>query len=66
MTPLEHSVCSLELNPIQNVWGWIIMSVSSTVHTLYVAIFNNWNNILPSLQSVLEGFLSCGLKYVIR
>lgn len=60
MTPLEHPVCSHELNPIQNFWGWIKMGISSTVHAPHEAIFNNWSNIPTSLQGVLGG-----LKYLI-
>lgn len=56
---LRHPACSPDLNPIENVWGWMARDVYgngkqfATVNELRDAIFTSWNNIPPSLMETL-------------
>jgi hypothetical protein len=52
---LPHPACSPDLNPIENVWGWMARNVYingkqfATVNDLRDAIFTTWSNLpLPS------------------
>ena len=56
---LRRPACSLDLNPIENVWGWMARDVYgngkqfATVNELRDAIFRSWNNIPPTLMETI-------------
>uniref|UniRef100_A0A3Q3B977 Tc1-like transposase DDE domain-containing protein n=1 Tax=Kryptolebias marmoratus TaxID=37003 RepID=A0A3Q3B977_KRYMA len=59
ITLLDHPACSLDLNPIENIWGWMAREVYKnghqfqTVDALREAIFNTWSNVPTSLLETL-------------
>ena len=52
---LDHPACSPDLNPIENIWGWMAREVYKngrqfqTVDALREAIFTTWSNVPTSL-----------------
>ncbi|GLD57284.1 mitochondrial ubiquitin ligase activator of nfkb 1-A isoform X1 [Lates japonicus] len=56
---LDYPVCSPDLNPIENVWGWMAREVYKngrqlqTVDALREAIFTTWSNVPTSLLETL-------------
>uniref|UniRef100_A0A8C4DEU9 Tc1-like transposase DDE domain-containing protein n=1 Tax=Dicentrarchus labrax TaxID=13489 RepID=A0A8C4DEU9_DICLA len=56
---LNHPVCSPDLNPIENVWGWMAREVYKngrqfqTVDALCEAIFTTWSNVPTMLLETL-------------
>lgn len=52
---LDHPACSPDLNPIENIWGWMAREVYKngrqfqTVDALREAIFTTWSNVPSSL-----------------
>ncbi|CAB1425483.1 unnamed protein product [Pleuronectes platessa] len=59
ITLLDHPACSPDLNPIENIWGWMAREVYKnglqfqTVDALREAIFTTWRNIRTSLLETL-------------
>jgi len=56
---LDHPACSPDLNPIENVWGWMVGEVYNnkrqfqTVDALREAILTTWSNVPTSLMETL-------------
>ena len=56
---LDHPTCSPDLNPIENVWGWMAGEVYNngrqfqTVDALREAILTTWSNVPTSLLETL-------------
>uniref|UniRef100_A0A668VX69 Tc1-like transposase DDE domain-containing protein n=1 Tax=Oreochromis aureus TaxID=47969 RepID=A0A668VX69_OREAU len=50
ITLLGHPVCSSDLNPVKNLWGWMAREVHKkgqqfqTVEALHEAVFTIWKN----------------------
>ena len=69
ITLLNHPACSPDLNPIENIWGWMAREVYKnghqfqTVDALREAIFTTWSNIPTSL---LETLASSMPKRILR
>uniref|UniRef100_A0A3Q0SU03 Tc1-like transposase DDE domain-containing protein n=1 Tax=Amphilophus citrinellus TaxID=61819 RepID=A0A3Q0SU03_AMPCI len=63
ITLLDHPACSPDLNPIENIWGWMAREVYKnghqfqTVDALREAIFNTWSNVPTSLLETLASIL---------
>ena len=59
VTLLDHPACSPDLNPIENIWGWMAREVYKnghqfqTVDALREAIFTTWSNVPTSLLETL-------------
>ncbi|CAJ1057776.1 unnamed protein product [Xyrichtys novacula] len=59
ITLLDHPACSPDLNPIENIWGWMAREVYKnghqfqTVDALHEAIFTTWSNIPTHLLKTL-------------
>uniref|UniRef100_A0A672YW65 Tc1-like transposase DDE domain-containing protein n=1 Tax=Sphaeramia orbicularis TaxID=375764 RepID=A0A672YW65_9TELE len=59
ITLLDHPACSPDLNPIENIWGWMAREVYKnghqfhTVDALGEAIFTTWSNVPTSLLETL-------------
>ncbi|MCJ8742374.1 hypothetical protein PDJAM_G00081310 [Pangasius djambal] len=55
---LDHPACSPDLNPLENVWGWMAREVYKngrqiqTVDALREAIFTTWSNVPTSWKQV--------------
>ncbi|CAJ1053035.1 unnamed protein product [Xyrichtys novacula] len=59
VTLLDPPACSPDLNPIENIWGWMAREIYKnghqfqTVDALREAIFTTWSNIPASLLETL-------------
>uniref|UniRef100_A0A3P8U947 Tc1-like transposase DDE domain-containing protein n=1 Tax=Amphiprion percula TaxID=161767 RepID=A0A3P8U947_AMPPE len=59
ITLLDHPACSPDLNPIENIWGWMAREVYKnghqfqTVDALRETIFTTWSNVPTSLLETL-------------
>uniref|UniRef100_A0A8C4EJV6 Tc1-like transposase DDE domain-containing protein n=1 Tax=Dicentrarchus labrax TaxID=13489 RepID=A0A8C4EJV6_DICLA len=69
---LDHPACSPDLNPIENVWGWMAREVYKngcqlqTVDALCEAIFITWSNILTSLLETIASSMPKQIFEVIN
>uniref|UniRef100_A0A3Q2EF15 Tc1-like transposase DDE domain-containing protein n=1 Tax=Cyprinodon variegatus TaxID=28743 RepID=A0A3Q2EF15_CYPVA len=69
---LDHPACSPDLNPIENIWGWMAREVFKnghqfqTVDALREAIFNTWSNVPTSLLETLASSMPKRLFEVIN
>uniref|UniRef100_A0A3B3UP82 Uncharacterized protein n=1 Tax=Poecilia latipinna TaxID=48699 RepID=A0A3B3UP82_9TELE len=72
ITLLDHPACSPDLNPIENIWGWMAREVYKnghqfqTVDALREAIFNTWSNVPTSLLETLASSMPKRLFEVIN
>ncbi|KAL6479984.1 hypothetical protein MHYP_G00110170 [Metynnis hypsauchen] len=72
ITLLDHSACSPDLNPIENIWGWMAREgyknrhQFQTVDALREAIFNTWSNVPTSLLKTLASSMPRRLFEVIK
>lgn len=59
VTVLRHPACSPDLNPIENLWGWMARDIYgngkqfASVNELRAAIFRSWENIPRDLMETL-------------
>uniref|UniRef100_A0A3B4AM00 Tc1-like transposase DDE domain-containing protein n=1 Tax=Periophthalmus magnuspinnatus TaxID=409849 RepID=A0A3B4AM00_9GOBI len=59
ITLFNHPACSLDPNPVEDIWGWMTMEVYKnrhqfqTVDALHEAIFTTWSNIPTNLLETL-------------
>lgn len=69
---LDHPACSPDLNPIENVWGWMARDVYrngrqfQTVNELREAIFLSWSNIPAGLLETLASSMPKRIFQVIN
>uniref|UniRef100_A0A3P9MYL3 Tc1-like transposase DDE domain-containing protein n=1 Tax=Poecilia reticulata TaxID=8081 RepID=A0A3P9MYL3_POERE len=69
---LDHPACSPDLNPIENIWGWMAREVYKnghqfqTVDAFREAIFNTWSNVPTSLLETLASSMPKQLFEVIN
>lgn len=72
ITLLDHPACSPDLNPIENIWGWMAREVYKnghqfqTVDALREAIFTTWSNIPTSLLETLASSMPTRIFEVIN
>uniref|UniRef100_A0A3P9N322 Tc1-like transposase DDE domain-containing protein n=1 Tax=Poecilia reticulata TaxID=8081 RepID=A0A3P9N322_POERE len=72
ITLLDHPSCYLDLNPIENIWGWMAREVYKnghqfqTVDAIREAIFNTWSNVPTSLLETLASSMPKRLFEVIN
>uniref|UniRef100_A0A3P9PWG7 Tc1-like transposase DDE domain-containing protein n=1 Tax=Poecilia reticulata TaxID=8081 RepID=A0A3P9PWG7_POERE len=72
ITLLDHPACSPDLNPIENIWGWMAREVYKnghqfqTVDAIREAIFNTWSNVPTSLLKTLASSMPKRLFEVIN
>lgn len=69
---LKHPACSPDLNPIENLWGWMARDVYkngkqyATVDELRESIFTSWSNVPLTLLETLISSMSQRIFEVIR
>uniref|UniRef100_A0A672Z0X9 Tc1-like transposase DDE domain-containing protein n=1 Tax=Sphaeramia orbicularis TaxID=375764 RepID=A0A672Z0X9_9TELE len=72
ITLLDHPACSPDLNPIENIWGWMAREVYKnghqfqTVDALCEAIFTTWSNVPTSLLETLASSMPKRIFEVIN
>ena len=72
ITLLDHPACSPDLNPIENIWGWMAREVYKnghqfqTVDALREAIFTTWSNVPKSFLETLSSSMNIGIFKVIK
>ena len=72
ITLLDHPACSPDLNPIENIWGWMAREVYKnghqfqTVDALREAIFTTWSNVPTSLLETLASSMPKRIFEVIN
>uniref|UniRef100_A0A3B4BID6 Tc1-like transposase DDE domain-containing protein n=1 Tax=Periophthalmus magnuspinnatus TaxID=409849 RepID=A0A3B4BID6_9GOBI len=62
ITLLNHPAYSPDLNPIDNIWGWMFQ----TVDALHEAIFITWSNIPTNLLETLASNMPKQIFQVIN
>uniref|UniRef100_A0A3B5BJS6 Tc1-like transposase DDE domain-containing protein n=1 Tax=Stegastes partitus TaxID=144197 RepID=A0A3B5BJS6_9TELE len=72
ITLLDHPACSPDLNPVENIWGWMAREVCKNGHQfqtgdgLREAIFTTWNNIPSRLLETLVSSMPKRISEVIN
>uniref|UniRef100_A0A3P8SZ41 Tc1-like transposase DDE domain-containing protein n=1 Tax=Amphiprion percula TaxID=161767 RepID=A0A3P8SZ41_AMPPE len=72
ITLLGHPACSPDLNPIENIWGWMAREVYKnghqfqTVDALCETIFTTWSNVPTSLLETLASSIPKRIFEVIN
>uniref|UniRef100_A0A671W652 Tc1-like transposase DDE domain-containing protein n=1 Tax=Sparus aurata TaxID=8175 RepID=A0A671W652_SPAAU len=72
VTLLDHPACSPDLNPTENIWGWMAREVYKnghqfqTVDGLREAIFTTWSNVPTSPLETLASSMPKRIFEVIN
>ncbi|CAJ1077705.1 unnamed protein product [Xyrichtys novacula] len=72
ITLLDHPACSPDLNPIENIRGWMVREIYKNGHQFQVvdalreAIFTFWSNIPTSLLETLASSMAKQILEVIN
>lgn len=72
VTLLDHPACSPDLNPIENIWGWLAREVYKngrqfqTVDALRDTIFTTWSNVPVHLLETLASSMPKRIFEVIN
>lgn len=72
ITLLAHPACSPDLNPIENLWGWMAREVYKngqqfqTVDGLRAAVFTTWRNVPTHLMETLASSMPKQIFEVIN